>query len=92
MEIAVAAISAGSAVLVGLLSLAGVMVTNNRSNNKMQAKMETAQALTDERIGELTREVRKHNDFAMRIPLLEQEVLRLNARIKELEGLHKREV
>lgn len=92
MEIAVALIAAGSSVLVGVLSLAGVMITNSRSNNKMQSKMQTAQAVTDERIAELTREVRQHNDFAMRIPVIEAEIARINGRIKELEGLHKREV
>lgn len=92
MEIVVALIAAGSSIFVGLLSLAGVMITNNKSNNKMQSKMQTAQAVTDERIAELTREVRQHNDFAMRIPLLEAEISRINNRIKELEGLHKREV
>lgn len=92
VEVTVALIAAGSSVLVGLFSLAGVMLTNNRSNNKMQNEMKTAQAVTDERIGELTREVREHNNFAMRIPVLEAEIARINGRIKELESLHKREV
>lgn len=92
MEITVALIAGGSSILVGIFSLIGVMVTNNKSNNKMQSKMQTAQAVTDERIAELTREVRKHNDFAMRIPVIEAEIQRITARIKELEGLHKREV
>ena len=91
-DVTVALIAAGSAIVVGVLSLIGVMITNNHSNNKMQSKMQTAQAVTDERISELTREVRKHNDFAMRIPVLEAEITRINGRIKELEGLHKREV
>ena len=59
--------SAGVAVVVGLLSLIGVMITNSRSNNKMQNEIKTGQAVTDERISELTREVRMHNDFAARI-------------------------
>lgn len=90
MDITVAIIAAGSSIVVGVLSLIGVITTNNHSNNKMQSKMQTAQAVTDERIAELTREVRKHNDFAMRIPVLEAEIARINGRIKELEGLHKR--
>ena len=65
-----ALISAGAAIVVGVLSLVGVMITNNRSNNKMQNEMKTGQAVTDERISELTREVRMHNDFARRIPVI----------------------
>lgn len=92
MEITVAVISAGSAIIVGLLSFVGVIITNNRSNNKMHMEVKTNQAVTNEQIKELTREVRKHNDFASRIPLAEAEIERMNKRIKELEGLHKREV
>ena len=67
-------ISAGASVLVGALALIGVIITNNRANNKMQNKMTTAQAVTDERISELTREVRMHNDFARRIPVIEERI------------------
>jgi TolA-binding protein len=91
IAITVALIAAGSSIVVGLLSFAGVVVTNNKSNNKMHAEMKTAQAVTDERINELTREVRSHNNFAQRMPVVEAEIHRINGRIKELEGLHKRE-
>lgn len=84
-----ALISAGAAVIVGLLSLVGVMISNNRSNNKMQNEMKTGQAVTDERISELTREVRMHNDFARRIPVIEEQVKVINHRVKDLEELHK---
>lgn len=86
-----ALIAAASAIVVGILSLIGVMATNNKSNTSMQNEIKTAQAVTDEKITELTREVRKHNNFAERIPVLEAEIGRINSRIKELEGLHKRE-
>ena len=84
-----ALISAGAAIVVGVLSLVGVMITNNRSNNKMQNEMKTGQAVTDERISELTREVRMHNDFARRIPVIEEQVKVINHRVKDLEELHK---
>ena len=84
-----ALISAGAAVVVGLLSLIGVAITNSRSNNKMQNDMKTAQAVTDERISELTREVRMHNDFARRIPVIEEQVKVVNHRVTDLEALHK---
>lgn len=84
-----ALIAAGAAVIVGVLSLVGVMITNSRSNNKMQNDMKTSQAVTDERISELTREVRMHNDFARRIPVMEEQNKVMNHRIADLEELHK---
>ncbi len=84
-----ALIAAGSAIVVGLLSLLGVIITNNKSNNKIQSDMKTAQAVTDERISELTREVRMHNDFATRIPVLEEKIDVANHRIADLETFHK---
>ena len=84
-----ALISAGAAIVVGLLSLVGVMITNSRSNSKMQNDIKTAQAVTDERISELTREVRLHNNFAQRIPVIEEQIKVVNHRIVDLEDLHK---
>lgn len=82
-------ISAGASVLVGALALIGVIITNNRANNKMQNKMTTAQAVTDERISELTREVRVHNNFAQRVPVIEEQIKVANHRLADLEELHK---
>ena len=84
-----ALISAGAAVVVGLLSLVGVMISNSRANSKMQNDIKTAQAVTDERISELTREVRMHNDFARRIPVIEEQIRVANHRVSDLEELHK---
>lgn len=56
------------------------------SDQKLDAKLEKYQAVTDTKIDELTREVRKHNEFATRVPLLEAEDKRLNERIKVLEN------
>lgn len=75
--------------LVGALALIGVIITNNRANNKMQNKMTTAQAVTDERISELTREVRVHNNFARRVPIIEEQIKVANHRLADLEELHK---
>ena len=84
-----ALISAGAAIVVGLLSLVGVMITNSRASSKMQNDIKTAQAVTDERISELTREVRMHNDFARRIPVIEEQLKVANHRVSDLEELHK---
>ena len=84
-----ALISAGAAVIVGVLSLVGVIITNSRANSKMQNDMKTAQAVTDERISELTRVVRLHNGFERRIPVIEEQVKVVNHRVADLEELHK---
>lgn len=84
-----ALIAAGSAIVVGVLSLVGVMITNSRSNNKIQTDLKTAQAVNNEKIAELTREVHLHNDFARRIPVIEEQIKTVNHRIKDLEGFHK---
>jgi uncharacterized protein YlxW (UPF0749 family) len=77
------------ALITGGFSILAVVLTNNHANNKMQSEMKTAQAVTKEQIKELTREVRTHNDFATRIPLLEQEIENLKERVAALEEYHK---
>ena len=84
-----ALISAGAAVIAGLLSLVGVMITNSRANIRVQNDIRTAQAVTNERISELTREVRMHNDFARRIPIIEEQIKVANHRVADLEELHR---
>ena len=84
-----ALIAAGAAITVGVLSLIGVIITNNRANKKTQDSIGTAQAVTDERLSELAREVRMHNDFARRIPVLEEQIKVANHRLTDLEDLHK---
>lgn len=83
--------SATSTIVVGALSLVGIIVTSNKNNREMQHKIELSQEVTKTEIKELTREVREHNGFAVKIPLLEGEIERLKTRVKELEALHKRE-
>lgn len=70
--IAAALISAGSSIAVGILTLIGVVITNNKANREIEHKLETAQAVTETRIDELTREVREHNNFARRVPVVEE--------------------
>ena len=89
-EIVVALIAAGSSVLVGIFSLVGVALTNSKSNSKMQNDMKTAQAVTEERIDELTREVREHNNFAHRMPVVEEQIRAINRRISDLEKQYKK--
>ena len=56
------------------------------SDANLKAELSTYQAVTNTKIDELTREVRKHNEFATRVPLLEAEDKRLNERLKALES------
>jgi uncharacterized protein YoxC len=78
IEIAVALITGGLAFL-------GVVVTCNKNNREIQAKLETAQAVTDCKIDELTREVREHNNFAKRMPVVEEQIKVINHRLSDLE-------
>jgi hypothetical protein len=87
-----ALISAGASVLVGVFSLVGVMVTNSKSNAKIEKNLEVAQAVTDTKINELTREVREHNNFARRMPVVEQEIIDIKSDIKFLKQYHTEKV
>ena len=73
------------AIIVGGLSLVGVILTNAASNKKVESKIETAQAVTDTKIEELTREVREHNNFARRVPVVEEQIAGINRRLDGLE-------
>lgn len=66
------------AFITGGLSLVGVVVTNilssKRISSEIEHKLEIRQAVTDSKLEELTREVRAHNNFAQRMPVVENEV------------------
>ena len=82
---AAALIAAGASILVGVLSLVGVIITNTNSNRKIEHRLTTAQAVTDCKIDELTREVREYNNFARRMPVVEEQIRVINHRLKDLE-------
>lgn len=73
------------AIITGGLSLIGVIVSNNRTSQSMDAKLDKHQAVTDTKLEELTREVREHNNFAKRVPVLEEQIKVANHRIEDLE-------
>ena len=64
-----------SALIAGTVTLIGVLIANSRS-----------QAVTDTKLEELTREVREHNNFARRVPILEEQMKVANHRIADLEN------
>lgn len=66
-----------AALVSGIVTLAGVLIANSRS-----------QAITDVKIEELTREVRKHNSFAEKIPVIEEQIKVANHRIDDLEHIN----
>ena len=77
------------ALITGGLSLAGVVVTCIATAKKTEKAQAVAQAVTDTKIEELTREVRLHNGFAQRMPVVEEQIKVINHRIEDLEGYHK---
>lgn len=73
-----AIVSLISAVIGGGISLVGVLIANSR-----------AMAVMEEKITELTREVRAHNNFARRMPVVEEQIKVINHRLADLEEFHK---
>ena len=73
------------AIITGGLSLIGSIVSNNRTAQSMDAKLDKQQAVTETKLEELTREVRAHNNFAQRIPVLEEQIKVANHRIADIE-------
>lgn len=67
-----------TALVTGALTLLGVIISNNKH-----------QAVADARMEELTREVREHNHFAQRVPVVEEQIKVINHRISDLEAYHK---
>ena len=67
-----------SALITGGLTLLGVIISSNKH-----------QAVTDTKMEELTREVREHNNYARRVPVMEEQIKVINHRISDLEDFHK---
>lgn len=73
------------ALISGGLSFLGVVITNLATARKTEAKIQTSQAVTETKLEELTREVRLHNNFAQRMPVVEEQIKVINHRLKDLE-------
>ena len=78
-----------AAAVTGGLALVGVIITSAMNGRKIEKQLEIHQAVTDCKIEELTREVREHNNFARRMPVVEEQIKVINHRIEDLEGFHK---
>lgn len=78
----IAIISAIGSMIVGIIS---AVISAKATGNDVQKRMEIAQAITDTKLEELTREVRKHNGFAEKIPVIETKISVADHRIEDLE-------
>ena len=74
-----------AALVTGGMSLLGVIVTCLATARKSENMMKVSQAVTDTKIEELTREVRLHNGFAQRMPVVEEQIKVINHRLADLE-------
>ena len=77
------------ALITGGLSLIGVIITNLSAAKKNESTIRTTQAVLDAKLEELTREVREHNQFALRLPVVEEQIKVINHRIQDLECFHR---
>lgn len=68
-----------TSIITGGITLVGVLIANSKNQAVMETKVE-----------ELTREVREHNNFARRMPVVEEQIKVINRRIGDLEGFHKK--
>lgn len=77
-----------TAIITGGLALIGTLISNKATTNKIQQQIVVNQAVTDTKLEELTREVREHNNFARRMPVVENEIEHLKDEVHHLEGFH----
>lgn len=73
------------AVISAIVTIATVIINSNTTRSKITAELKVSQAVTDERIKTLTEEVRKHNAFAERIPVMEEQIRVTNRRVDDIE-------
>lgn len=77
------------ALITGGLSLVGVVVTCLATARKSEKNQAVSQAVMQTELAELTREVRAHNHFAQRMPVVEHEIQKINGEIRELKSYHR---
>lgn len=78
-----------TALITGGLSLIGVVCTCRATARRNEETLRISQAVTDTKIEELTREVREHNNFARRMPVVEEQIRVVNHRLADLESYHR---
>lgn len=73
------------AIITGVISLVGTVLTVWASSTKTQNQLKIQQAVTDQKIENLTQEVRDHNNFARRMPVVEEQIKVINRRLEDIE-------
>lgn len=80
------------AIVTGVCSIIGVIISSQASAAKLQQQLEVSQAIMNTRLDNLTAEVRQHNNFAQRMPVVEEQIKQMRDQIRTLEnGLEKLE-
>ena len=80
------------AIITGIVTIITVIITNRASNKEIQHKLETNQAVFETKLDSLKDEVRKHNHFAERMPVVEEQIKVINHRLEDLERENQRKV
>lgn len=79
-------------IITGIVTIITVLVNLKESNKDITHKLETHQAVTDTKIEALTSEVREHNNFARRMPVVEEQIKVINHRLEDLERENQRKI
>lgn len=77
-----------AAIIAAAASVISNVILSRKQAAEMDHKLEIRQAVTDTKLEELTREVRKHNNFAERMPVVEQEIKDINKTVDKLQSYH----
>lgn len=77
-----------AALIAAAASVGSNIILSRRSSTEMQHRLDKHQAVTDTKLDELTREVREHNNFARRMPVVEQEIKDITKTVDKLQGYH----
>lgn len=75
-------------IVTGVCSIIGVILAASASSRKLQQQLEVSQAVTNTKLEALTAEVRSHNNFAQRMPVVEEQIKAINHRLEDLEHEH----
>ena len=87
METIISSLITAGFALIGVIITCSI--TNNKTKEELKTEFKVAQAVTDTKIEELTREVREHNNFAKRMPVVENEIVHIHEDIDTLKHYHK---
>ena len=79
-------------IISGIVTIATVIINTRASNRELTHKLETQQAVTETKIDSLTSEVREHNNFARRMPVVEEQINVINHRLEDLERENQRKI